>query len=771
MHKTASSDIQVDLNKWMGKLLSHWWLFLIGLVIAIPAGQIYIRYATPLYSTKAKLLIKSVGRSGNLSELNILAEGLGIEETGKDMDNEIQVLMSRPIMTKTVERLGANITCFRQGMIKHTELYKKSPVVIDSYSFKGNRTSLTFYIKTNYYQDFEFRLNPDEEGKTCQYGESFENEFGKFLISQNPEGALHPGIYQINVMSAEDVAEFYKRVLIVEVVGAKASSSILELKLINQTPEKAKDFINTLIDVYNEEEIADKTQVLKNTLEFTTERINRITEELNSIESDIERFKSENDIITDNAAGSLDFSLVEMRSSVAKLSSYEVEKELLSTLLENLANQPPALIPTSMSEANASLENLINEYNRTFLQQKKLKETASMESPLIITYENKLVDLKKLLISTVEGLLENLQIPLNKTREEIRQLKTDLISVPSIEKQLLEKLRMQGIKESLFLFLLQKKEETELSMAISTANTRIIESAKSSKSPVFPQKKMVLLGSILLGLIIPFSIVILLGLFETTIDSEEALKNITDAPIIARIARNKSGEEMIINPNERTIRAEMFRLLRTNLNYINVDQKQQTILTTSSITGEGKSVISLNLGLTIALSGKKVVVVDMDLRKPKVSKYIGASNNNGVTSYIMGQCSLDQIINAYPKNDSFFYITCGHIPPNPSEMIMSDKMKSFIQDLQQRFDYVILDSPPIGAVSDGLLLRDFITTTLYVVRHKYTKKDALKYMAELHQNGELVNPYIVINDIRNDSRMSAYGGYSASYGSGYYVNG
>ncbi len=714
-------------------------------------------------------MIKSIGRSGNLSEAGILAEDLGIYGGGKDISNEIEILKSRPIITKTIERIKANVTYTGLGRIKDTELYNESPIKLDIYKLPEGITSFTFYIKVGYYNDFEFRLKPEEKGAVYNLGEGFKNDYGEFLINRNYAAKMVPGPFRISIMQAEDVAAMYKNSLQIEVVGIQVSSSILELKLTDQSPEKAKDFINTVIAVYNEEEISDNTQVLKNTISFIDERMHRLTDELNEVEGDIERFKSENEIITENASASLAFALEELRSSVAKLSSYEVQQELLRSLEEDLSQHNNDLIPTNVASADPSLGGLINEYNTLFLTQKKLSETVSEESPLIINNQNRLDDIKKLILVSIQNLQQDLKIPVEKTKLEINRSKKDLGAVPVVEKQLLEKLRMQSVKENLFLFLLQKKEETALSMAITTANTRVIEPARSSKRPVFPQKKLVLMGSILLGLFLPILIIAGISFFETTINSEEMLKNITSIPIVGRIPHNKTKEKIIISNGDRSAIAEMFRLLRTNLNYLNLYREKQVILITSSVSGEGKSVIALNLGLTIALSGKKVVVVDLDLRKPKVSEYLGSGNKVGITNYLTGQSELEEIINSYPNNKYFSYIVSGPIPPNPAELIMSGKMKALLGELKKEFDYILLDSPPM-VVADALLLRDFITNTLFVVRYKYTRKEILKYLEELHTKGELVKPSLILNDIKVNRHHYGYGGYHAYYGSGYYAN-
>lgn len=766
----TTSDVQVDFQAWVSKLLSHWWLFLLCLLIAVPAGQIYLRYTTYEYSAKAKVLIKGVGRSGTLSESGILADNFGISGGSKDMNNEIEILMSRPIMTKTIDRINADITYYRQGNIKNTELFNASPILVDSFELNEDyKLPFSFFVEMGYYNDFGFSKK-EGKGERYEFGKPFKNAFGTFLITRNEKEKLVPGMYQINLFNSEDVAAHYKNKLVVEIVGAQGSSSILELKLIDPSPNKAQDLLDALIQVYNEEEINDETQVLKNTIDFIDERMLSLSRELNTVESDIASFKSDNEIVTQDALSSSSFALGELRNSFATLSDLEVERELLKALQDRLVNPKYSNlpIPPNVASTNIALSRLIEEYNTLFLQQKKLKETVTEQSPLIVNNGSRLQDIKELIVVTLRDLQNDLEIPIASTRLEIDRLKQSMTAVPNVEKELLEKQRMQAIKENLFLFLLQRKEETELSKAITTGKIRIVENAKSSRGPVYPQKKLILLATILLGFLVPIVIVALRSLFEMTVGSEDMLKGMTDIPVVGRVVQNKTREKIIIKPGERSANSEMFRSIRTNLNYM-INKDKQVFLVTSSVSGEGKSVIALNLALSFAMSKKKVVLVGMDLRRPKVTEYLGEIESKGVTDYLSGQAELDDIVNTYKDHENFHYISCGIIPPNPAELIMSDKMGELIEELKGQFDSIILDTPPV-VVTDAFLLREYITNTLLVVRHKYTRKEMVRHLDDLNRKKEFVKPSIIYNGVVIRKKYHGFGRYNPYDGAGYYIN-
>ncbi|NND32645.1 MAG: polysaccharide biosynthesis tyrosine autokinase [Saprospiraceae bacterium] len=768
----TEEDIQFDLREWLRRLTQYWWVFILGLMICVPTGYLYLRYATFEYATSAKLLIKDVGTSGNLSESGILVEDLGIGSGRKDMDNEIEILKSRPLLTAAVEKIGANIIYYRQGRIKDSELYKDSPIVIDTFALAGDRVKLSFFIKMDYTQSFSFSQAADEEGKQYRFGEPFVNEYGYFKISQSKTATLNPGIYMVSVWPAEDIAAYYKSKLLIEIVGAQNSSSILELKLTDQTPEKAEDLINTLIDVYNTADVNDDTKVLRNTIEFIDQRVARLTEELNAVEGDIERFKSENQIITESASASLGFALNEMRSDLAALSSYELENELLLTLEESLTedNFPDKLIPVNLASSNQSLSSLIDQYNSLFLEKQRLSKTVTENNPILADISIKMEEFRNLILSTIRNIRNDLQIPIARSKEKIEELKSSIRSVPTVEKSLLEKIRTQSIKESLFLFLLQRREETALSEAITTPNTRIIESARSSKGPVYPQKRLIYLASILLGIFLPFVGLAVKFFFETTVDSEDLVKKLTSIPIIGRISHFKGSEKIFVSQGKRTVISEMFRLIRTNLNYAMTKDEQQVMLVTSSVSAEGKSVVAINLGLAFALTDKKVIVLDLDLRRPTIASYLKSQSAPGVTNYLVGENTLEDVIRFYSENENLAFITSGPIPPNPAELLLSTKMGSLIQELKKSFDHIIIDTPPIGIVADALLLREFLTKTLLVVRMDQTKKEMVRHLEEMYQKGELISPYLVINDIKSQRGYYGYGGYNYGYGSGYYLS-
>ncbi|MEL6864729.1 MAG: polysaccharide biosynthesis tyrosine autokinase, partial [Bacteroidota bacterium] len=755
--------IILDFQKLLGKMLSYWWLFLLSIAIAIASGNLYLRYSTFMYSARAILLIKDAGKSGKISEQNILLTDDGLTTGGKAMDNEIQILKSLTLMEKVVERLNLHVAYFRQGTVIESELYLNTPFLLDSFELYGESDfGATFYMELSDYETFLFKENPDdEEHVQCYFGVPFQTNSGRFLINLNPKRAIVKGSYRLSVFPKEAAAFQYKSDLNVQRIGDHSSSSVLELSIVDPVSEKARDILNTLIDIYNEEEVKDENKVLRNTLEFIDKRVLRLVSELDSVEGGIQRYKSANSIISDNASTSMSYTLGEIRSAVQQISDFDIQKKLLESLEQFLTKDQNKfdLIPTNLIAENPVLAGLVTQYNNLVLRNNQISITASSENPVRKNLEEQIIDIRGLILETIRNLKNDLQIPIAKIEDNIQELRQSMGVIPGIEKRLIEQMRTQAVKEKLFLFLLQKREETALSEAVTTAKTRTIDHARNAKFPVYPRRKLIWLFSAVLGVLVPFLLILVMGLFETKIDTEDSVKQITTIPILGRIAQNKGKEHIIVKQGSRSAINEMFRLLRTNLNFINHSKPQQTIMVTSSVSGEGKTFIALNLGVTLALSGKKVVLLGLDLRKPKMRTYLEAGEGDGITNYLVGQSPLDDLIQVYPHQKNLHFVTCGTVPPNPAELILSDRMQQLLKELQERYDYILIDTPPIGLVSDALLLRQSVDNILIVVRHKFTQKGMVRHLENMYQDGELNKATLILNGVKNGKSYYGYGGY------------
>lgn len=720
------------------------------------------------------MLIKDAGRSGNISEQDLLSSS-SLLSGGKAMDNEIQILKSLSLLEKVVDKLGLGVSYYRIGKLKESELYHDSPFILDSFAFENpDFYSFRFYIEMEDYNTFIFKKNEkDENGKSYNYSVPFTNEYGSFIISLSPKVAVLPGLYRVNLRNRESGAYKVRSSMQVKRVGDQSASSVLELTYRDAVPEKARDILNTVIDTYNDEEIKDENRVFTNTLDFIDNRIAQLIIELDSVEGGIQQYKSRNEIINNSASESMRYTLGEIRGAIQNMSQYEIKQNILESLEKFMFEQEDntSLIPANLNAEEPALGGLVAQYNELVLQNNQMAISASELNPARNAVLEQIGTIRNLILKTIRNLKQDLSIPMNEIEDNINSLRKSISNIPGIEKRLVEKVRMQEVKEGLFLYLLQKKEETALSEAVTTAKTRIIDRARASKVPVYPRGKMVRSSAIALGLIFPSLFILGLMLFQNKIDSMELLKRYTNIPILGKIGLNKSSEPLVVKAGSRSAINEMFRLLRTNLNFINQGKTNQAYLVTSSFSGEGKTFIALNLALTLALSKKKVVIVGLDLRKPKLKTYLKAEEISvGLTNYLVGQSELSTIISKFKENEDLHFIPCGPIPPNPAELIMSSKMTELINELKATYDYVIIDTPPIGLVADALLLRKLVDNVLVIVRHKLTRKEMVKDLEQMYQKGELENSSIIYNGAVNGKRYYGYGGYKYGSKSGYYID-
>ena len=623
--------IKVDFRRIFSRFFSFWWLFLICVAGCVGAGKLFLRYADYQYASSASILIRDAGSSRDISARQILSSSEAFSGNSS-IDNEIQILRSLSLMEKVVRRLRLNISYSRVGKLKETEIYEDSPFLLTSFTPKGElEYGETLLLQLEDWQSFHLKRTPEEEGRKIGFGEPFELSIGTLVVDIRPGQTIVKGLYKLQITSISNAARKYKGRLTIQRVGNFFTSSVLHLGMQDQVAKKTSDLINTLIEVYNEEEIRDENKVLESTLEFIDQRVKILVGELDTIERDIQRFKSNNQIINESAATSLSYTLGEIRNSLRDLSEYETQIAVMESIERILKDESGdfQLLPVNMDVNQSGVGNLVQEYNELVLEHREIVKTAAEQNPFRLRKEEKLQALKQLILKTIEDSRSRMSIPVAAAEENIEKLQQSMASIPGIDKQLLEKTRMQELKEQLFLYLLQKREETALSKAITTAKSRVIDEARPPRFPIYPKTKLILFICGLLGLVLPVFLILILDFFDTKVDSEETIKLYTQLPILGKIPHNKSKKNLVVRDGSRSEINEMFRTLRTNLNFVMQGKDKQTLLLTSSISKEGKTFISTNLGIVLSLTGKKVILLGLDLRQPKMGQYLGAPDGRG----------------------------------------------------------------------------------------------------------------------------------------------
>ncbi len=752
-------DVKAFLYRY---IIRYWYLFILLPMLAAGAGMLYLRYQVPVYQVRSTLLIKNNNSYSEVNESAVL-EDLGIERNTRNLENEIQILKSRSLMKKVVDSLQLNVNYFWEGRVRNTELYKNSPIVVDSFRLNPAGYGKTFGIKAVDEQTLSFQFG--EEEQLHPFDTVFTNKFGSFRFNYRVRGSSigKPMLFRFNSVTA--VAQYYSNKLNIRPVG---SSDVLSLSMSDVVPKRGVDILNTLVSVYNTATIEDKNKVGRNTLKFIDERLEFITKDLASVETDVQDYKTDNEITTEIAS---DVTLVQQRISEyeKELTDLEVKLNLLNVLRSYLqdAESQFQLLPANLETANTSLTNSIKSLNDLILNRERLMKSGSDLNPAIQTIDAEILTIRSAIINDLAVMERNIKSSIDELKGKISALTGKIRTIPRKERELNEIRRQQYIKENLYVYLLEKREETALSLAVAVSNSRVIDSA-SPGGPIQANPFSIIAIAAFGGLILAITIIALRELLNDTIQTEEDIKNITSIPILGGINFKPSEEEIVVGKEDRSAIAEMFRLLRTNLQYTGDNNRQQTILVTSGMSGEGKTFITANLGVSLAISKKKTLLIGLDLRKPKLTNYlIDEDQPVGITNYLIGEASEEEIIFQSELSEDLYFIPSGPIPPNPAELLMNDRLDELFEKLQQEYDYILLDSPPVGMVADALLLNKYLTSTLFVVRFGHTKRGLLKILDEIYRNTKLTRPSIVFNGIKSDGRYGYGYGYGGT-GYGYY---
>jgi tyrosine-protein kinase Etk/Wzc len=750
-----------DIKGTLSKYLKYWYLIVLSVIIALTVAYVYLRYSTAQYEVKSTLLVKD-DKNVDLASSAVF-DDLGIFKAKKLLANEMQILKSRGLMHRVFEELSLYTNYFVEGNIKVTEVYGEGvpfKLLVSQLDSAAFGKAVTLQIKDNN----TFVLS-DEDGKptTHKFGREVKKPYAVFtVVASSKVDSKNAKEVIIIFNDIRQQADSYNGRLNIESVDK--NSSVLSVSLIDPTPKKGEDIINKLIEVYNKEAVEDKNQMASNTIDFIDERLQFLTVELTNVEKDVERYKKENNL-TDVSADA-EIYLQGASEYRKQLADYEIQIEILNSIEKYLNKQGNQfeLVPSTLNIQDPTLMGLIGNFNQLQLERQRMLRTTQENNPLVQNMNDQLFNLKANILENLRNIKNGLVITRNNLRASNAQFESRIQRVPSIERELLEISRQQGIKEGLYLYLLQKREEAALSLAATVSNTRILDPAMAGGSPVKPDRRMIYLLALVIGLGLPIAGIFLKDALNDKVQELKDVTNVTNTPILGEIAWADTNETVVVTHGSRSSIAEMFRLIRTNLQFATAGKTNQVILVTSSMSGEGKTFFSINLAASLILTGKKAVVLGFDLRKPKLTQVLNMSNEVGISNFLISEgMDLNNIIQTVPGIPDLSIIGSGPTPPNPSELMALPRVETLINELKSRFDYIIVDTAPLGQVADAFTLEKYIDSTIYLVRYKYTYKEQIRIVDDIYKNKKLKYPMVVFN---NASKHNSYG-YGYGYGSGY----
>jgi tyrosine-protein kinase Etk/Wzc len=765
-----------NLRDTLEQYLNHWQWFVLAVCLSITIAYVYLRYTTPQYLASTTILVKDEKKGGMLSELSAFADmglGGGIKS---NVDNEIEILKSRTLVERTVKKLGLNIVLVQKGNVISSELYKNAPIELNFINtmpaFYADKMLLEFKELSPGTFALGSELAAGEKStlvnnkKEFRYGEIITTPNGDLIITKsstknNPfkdkDKSLH-----ISVNPLEKVVVSYMGRLKVNPVSK--TSSVVEISIVDPVTKRAEEFLDNLIQIYNEDAAMDKSYISENTSRFVAERLLLISQELDGVEKDVEQFKKSNKLTDIETEAKL---FIEGSSEYNKKRvEMEIQLNMVSSMLDFIKKSTNAdLMPANIISKEGDASGLMDSYNQLVLERNRILKSATTENPTVIKLEEQINSLKANIKQSLLRLQANLNIQKRDLRSQEGLLDSKIGEIPGQERQFRVIARQQKVKEELYLYLLQKREETAISMAATAPNARVIDAAKASKIPVSPKKSIIYLAALLLGLLVPFGIIYVVDLLDTKVKSRFDISSKFDIPFLGDIPNSISPNE-IIDATSRTGTAEALRIVKTNLDFMLGQVREgeaKTVFMTSTVSGEGKTFLSVNLAGTMALSKKKVLLIGMDVRNPKLNEYLELPNNSGLTDYLSSnKAPISDYIFKSNNFDNLYVLPAGIIPPNPTELLMSKKVGELFAQFKKEYDYIIVDMAPVSLVSDTLMLAQYADATVYVVRANYLDKRMLHIPKILYKEGKLNNMAVLLND----TKLNKSYGYGYGYGYG-----
>jgi len=758
-YKTAQEDTEgLDLKQILSRVLANWYWIALSVLVCLGCANLYVRYKTPNYKISARVLVndekKGAGLSGGGDLLGDLGGLLGTKST---VDNEAEILKTRYLMEQVVKDMNLNITYYRKGTLKKVELYE-SPYQVKVIAAAD--TIKATDVEVSFLKNDQVAVSADGIDTLVALDRSFTIPFvGVVQIIKGTTVPVLEEKYPFNIMSVDSKVIALMDAITVEVKNKQVT--IIDLSLTHAIPKKGEDILSKLIEKYVQANLTDKNEVADSTVKFIQNRLAYIGGELGGLEGNIQNFKQENNLADMTEQSKL---LVQTTGQyVNDLSKIETQISILKSLQDYLKDEGKnkRVLPSSLIPADLVFNGAVEKYNSLTLERARRLIGVTEANPGIQLMDKEIANARADIESNISTTLDGFIITRNRINGQMKKAEGQVRNVPKVERNYLNLARQQQIKQELYIFLMQKSEETAISKTSNIANSKTIDPPKSEVKPFSPKRMVVYLFGMVAGLVIPLALMYVKDLLNDKIQTKEDISRITQVPIIGEISHDEGNDNMVVANSSRSAISEQFRALRTNLSFFFKNSDEKVILLTSSMSGEGKSFVAINLGQILALTNKKVLLMELDLRKPGLSAKLEISNPIGFTNYVTNsELTSGDIVKPLKLQENLFVVSSGPIPPNPAELLLSERTKTLMKELKQQFDYIIIDAPPVGIVTDAQLLASYADVCLYLVRQNYTLKQQLNIVDDLSRSQKMKGLSIVVNDIK---ATKGYG-YGYSYG-------
>jgi capsular exopolysaccharide synthesis family protein len=735
-------------------------------IISLAAAYTRLHFMPNVYSVTGNIMVQDPNSMGSSADK---FNEILFTEPARNLEDEMQVIKSRNLAKRVVKSLGLEVLYYNKGKVRSTLVSpRESPLILDILSL--NDSSAYFSIELTVINEREFRIG---ENNNVLFSQPFETSAGRFRISYRPNlmGAFASNDFIIDYSSTENRA--------VELISntyagqSGTSNTIIQLQFQTENPKLGIVIVDQWMEEYQKAGLEEKRQVALGALGFINEQLDTVRLNLTSVERNLLGYREDNKVYNTQVQSEKYFTQL---TDLEKESLQQgVQLEVLNNLLSYISDtkNPYRQVGSVLGIAEPTLVQQLGEFNNLQVQRETLLKTTTSENPMVKNVEAGIEKLRVSIIENLRNVKQAYLVSINNIRSRSFEANREISSMPLKENKLLDITRRQKILEQLYSLLLQKKLETSISAASTISNVKVIEAASSSFVPIKPNKKGTYTIVLFLSLAIPILLIFLMEYFNDKVRTKEDIEKETNAPIIGEISHSDQEKALVVSKTSRRSIAEQFRMIRTNLQYIIPRANKQVIMVTSTISGEGKTFISTNIGAVLALTGKRTVIFEFDIRKPKVASTLGLSRKTGITNFLIGNSTFEELPIPIPDVENLYVIPCGPVPPNPAELLLSDKISELMEKAKEQFDVVVIDTAPIGLVSDAMTLGKFADVTLYIIRHNHTVKKQLQLLQEIYTQKKLPKVSVIVNDIKSGLGYGYQYGYGQSeygysYGSGYF---
>ena len=758
-----------DFREILFTYLVYWKWFVICAAVAVAYTAFDLAKKNDEYIVSTSILMKSDRNSGSAD--NLMLETLGIRSTQRNLENETEIMRSKSVTLKVVNDLKIHTTYFIKKGLRLVDIYKNTPIYLD--------------IDTNVVRNVrgEIRIEAvkgtDKNGYDVQV--LYRNESQSYRLGNTPVSVSIGGIdftltkrpdypevaedIVITVVSPDIVANHLSKTLIPSVLSK--GSTILTMSLRTYNISKAIDVLEKLVYYYNELSINEKNQALVNTGKFIDERIVAIAKELGDVEREIEAYKK--DYRLTDPQSNAGMVLGELKSIEQSVFDMDMQLNLLDYVDEFISdkNNEYSVIPT-LGITDAAFNTMVDKYNQELVSRARMLHSSSVDNPSIAKIDQNIKVLREGVKNGIEATRKVIELEKSRVQKKGAEVDSKMNMAPEIERQMSEIMRQQSIKNELYIFLLQKREENALSRSLTVPTATIINMPEASGGAVYPQRSKSLMTALAVGLVIPAVIIFIIGLFNVTFKDKIDIARLTDIPVIGEISENETKESFVVKPKSTAPIVELFRLLRNNIQSILDTPERKVVCFTSTTTQEGKTFVSSNTALSFALARKKTILVGLDIRRPQIRKLFSISTSKGLVSYLSGkETDLDSLIIPSGVSEYLDLLPAGPIPPNPNELLINSSLGTVFEYLREKYEYIIVDSAPVGMVSDTFLLTQYADLNIYVMRANFSSRKYIEVLENLVKEDKLRQLYILVNAVNIRSKVYGYKRYGYGYGYGY----